>query len=164
MDCAPLNLAHFHERRAEKLLKRHDFDEAYKAIETSLYYLQDAYKNARISKSLEVLNTQKWDYERKLHQISMRKQQYERIKVKDIVPSPIENNLSGKSAEVIINEDDMPSLAPLELPSFDYSGFLTPSLVDKLYKRPDKVYKSSQNLISWMVFTTIAFFVESANT
>lgn len=219
MDCAPLNLvlnklkkkkifviifvfnlqAHFHERRAEKLVKRHRYDDAYKAIETSLLYVENAYKNVRLPKALEILNTQKWDYERKLNQIHMRRQQYEKIKSKEIVPSlqiettsnnlksdvvnaqsidktikefndkygstlldssnkrliPQQNEHTGnklfndKSTKVndkrsetsmgslennikrlsILddtlhkNDDELPSLAPLELPSFDYSVF-----------------------------------------
>lgn len=79
--------AHFHERRADKLIKRHRYEEAFKAIETSLFYVEDAYKNVKIPKALEVLNTQKWDYERKLNQIQMRKLQYEKMKSKEIVPS-----------------------------------------------------------------------------
>ncbi|XP_037818096.1 nuclear receptor-binding factor 2 [Lucilia sericata] len=222
MDCAPLNLAHFHERRADKLIKRHRYEEAFKAIETSLLYLDDAYKNVKIPKALEVLNTQKWDYERKLKQIQMRKIQYERMKSKEIVPSVQievapnnsnnlktdivnaqsiarsidktikefndkygstlmeniqrmetqtvkENNDGNKMTQeqiaklsidntkemlaenletnlrrlslmdnhLLSTDDDLPSLAPLELPSFDYSAFdvaSTSGLVENFQK------------------------------
>lgn len=49
--------------------------------------MENAYKNVKIPKAIEVLNTQKWDYERKLNQIQMRKLQYEKMKSKEIVPS-----------------------------------------------------------------------------
>lgn len=52
-----------------------------------MLYVEDAYKNVKIPKALEVLNTQKWDYERKLNQIQMRKIQYDKMKSKEIVPS-----------------------------------------------------------------------------
>ncbi|XP_067642618.1 uncharacterized protein [Eurosta solidaginis] len=87
MDCAPLNLAHFHERRANRFLQRHRYDDAYKAVETSSIYLQDAFKSSMIPKSLELLNTQKWEYRRKLSQIQMHKQQHESLKHKEIVPA-----------------------------------------------------------------------------
>ncbi|XP_013117465.1 uncharacterized protein LOC106094772 [Stomoxys calcitrans] len=204
MDSAPLNLAHFHERRAEKLLKRHHYDEAYKAIETSLLYITDAYKIVRLPKALLVLNTQKWDYERKLQQIGMRKQQYERMKQKEILPPQNENTavkadivnaqsiarsidktikeFNDKYGSVMINmqhlmlepsskdqdnsgkgllkdnepkdesndntgkkrlsildehlktDEDLPSLVPLELPSFDYSVFISSGLVENFQK------------------------------
>ncbi|KAM7356891.1 uncharacterized protein ACRADG_002464 [Cochliomyia hominivorax] len=215
MDCAPLNLAHFHERRADKLIKRHRYEEAYKAIETSLLYVEDAYKNIKIPKSLDVLNTQKWDYERKLNQIQMRKLQYEKLKSKEIVPSiqievashtiktdivnaqsiarsidktikefndkygstllesaqrkelqTKENNdpnklakdmnvkLNDNSKEMLTDnldqnlrrmsllddnlqtiDDELPSLAPLELPSFDYTVFgASPGLMENFQK------------------------------
>ncbi|XP_011182785.1 uncharacterized protein LOC105212483 [Zeugodacus cucurbitae] len=86
MDYAPLNLAHFHERRANRFLNRHRYDDAYKAIETSLIYLQDAFKTALMPKSVELLNTQKWEYQRKLSQIQMHKQEHESLKHKEIVP------------------------------------------------------------------------------
>ncbi|XP_065360933.1 nuclear receptor-binding factor 2 [Calliphora vicina] len=101
MDCAPLNLAHFHERRADKLIKRHRYEEAFKAIETSLLYVEDAYKNVKIPKALEVLNTQKWDYERKLNQIQMRKIQYDKLKSKEIVPS-VQNEVGSNNIKADI--------------------------------------------------------------
>ncbi|XP_075164028.1 uncharacterized protein LOC142236672 [Haematobia irritans] len=202
MDSAPLNLAHFHERRAEKLLKRHHYDEAYKAIETSLLYIANAYKVVRIPKALVVLDTQKWDYERKLRQICMRKQQYERMKQKEILPPQGDNSIKaeiinaqsiarsidktikefndkygsmvvnmqhlilepenkeqepistfpkdseskdeGKSEtamrrlsifdEQLTTVEDLPSLAPLELPSFEYSAFTSSGLVENFQK------------------------------
>ncbi|XP_037938878.1 uncharacterized protein LOC119672006 [Teleopsis dalmanni] len=100
MDCTPLNLAHFHERRANKFLKFHRYNEAYKAIETSLLYLHDAYKNVIYPKSIEVLDTQKWEYERKLKQIQMRKQQHDRLKLKEIVP-PVSEGLGVLRPEPI---------------------------------------------------------------
>ncbi|XP_073837202.1 uncharacterized protein [Musca autumnalis] len=217
MDSAPLNLAHFHERRAEKLIKRHQYDEAYKAIQNSLFYVADAQKNVRTPKALEVLDIIKWDYERKLQQISMRKQQYERMKQKEILPpaSQSENlsiikpeiinapsivarsidktikefNEKYGSASLMLNmqgltldalqsnenldpnseggskvnvkkeenkkestdevgkrrisildehmmqaDEELPSLAPLELPSFDYSVFISSGLVENFQK------------------------------
>lgn len=49
--------------------------------------MEDAYKHVKIPKALEVLETQKWDYERKLNQIHMRKLHYDKLKSKEIVPS-----------------------------------------------------------------------------
>lgn len=102
MDCGPLNLvrsifyskqvfvhffpfiqAHFYERRAEKLLQRHNYEEAQKAIKNSLLYLEDVRKTVRLTKSLEVLETQKWEYERKLLRIEQYKQQFERKNIKN---------------------------------------------------------------------------------
>ncbi|CAD7003064.1 uncharacterized protein LOC101450818 [Ceratitis capitata] len=211
MDYAPLNLAHFHERRANRFLQRHRYDDAYKAVETALIYLQDAFKLALMPKSREVLNTYKWQYERKLEQIQIHKEEHESWKHKEIVPlsdtnthaallrtdsnltaqsiaksidktvrefdiklniSPIKrtnsrenkalNNYALDSNEgqhttkpnmltnaamtqsqyvraacdgpafYISDNDELPSLTPLELPSFEYRSFAasTPTLAD----------------------------------
>lgn len=45
-------------------------------------YLEDVRKTVRLNKSLEVLETQKWEYERKLQQIEQTKRQFERRKTK----------------------------------------------------------------------------------
>ncbi|XP_061392783.1 nuclear receptor-binding factor 2 [Musca vetustissima] len=209
MDSAPLNLAHFHERRAEKLMKRHQYDEANKAIENSLFYVADAKKTVRTTKALEVLDIIKWDYERKLQQIAMRKQQYERMKQKEILPPVCQSeiikppeiinapsiaarsidktikefNEKYGSASLMLNmqglslaqsnennnpncgaddskaslkseekddiakrrmsileehmlqtDEELPSLAPLELPSFDYTVFMSSGLVENFQK------------------------------
>ncbi|SPP87481.1 uncharacterized protein LOC117589299 [Drosophila guanche] len=198
MDCAPLNLAHFHERRSERFIRNHRYEDAIKALETSLIYMQDAYKRVALPKSKEVLDTLTLDFQRKLRQIEMRKTQHGLTKVKDFVPlkeaSPMlplrqENSGGGGSGggasssaqsvakaidktvqefdakfsstvtstsptrkcepqqELLSRSDpqrsgledqyrsslelsddmDMPSLAPLELPSFDYSLFCSSS-------------------------------------
>lgn len=183
-------------------------------METSVLYVQDAYKNVRIPKAMEVLNTQVWDYERKLQQIKIRKQQYERLKLKEIVPSAVaqnENSANIKTSEtanaqsisrsidktikdfndkygstsLMVNMnvpqaqqkeesptpqvtmeptcsskeqetkespecmnkkcqnmleeqlqvyEELPSLAPLELPSFDFSVFMSSGLVENFQK------------------------------
>ncbi|XP_030570234.1 uncharacterized protein LOC115769532 [Drosophila novamexicana] len=190
MDCAPLNLAHFHERRSERFMRHHRYEEAIKALETSLIYLQDAYKNVQLAKSKEVLDTLTLDFQRKLRQIEMRKTQHGLTKLKDfgqlketspMLPlrpehgvgsaqsvakaidktvqdfdakftSTIERKVSTPAlvelkVETMVNSDpqsdgqeydsrstlerssehDMPSLTPLELPSFDYSLFTSSS-------------------------------------
>ncbi|XP_015043276.1 uncharacterized protein [Drosophila pseudoobscura] len=192
MDCAPLNLAHFHERRSERFMRNHRYEDAIKALETSLIYMQDAHKRVALPKSKEVLDTLTLDFQRKLRQIEMRKTQHGLTKVKDFVPlkeaSPMlplrqENSGGGSSSAQSVakaidrtvqefdakftstvttksstgdcephtdmlsrsdpqgsgledqcrsslerSEDlDMPSLAPLELPSFDYSMFSSSS-------------------------------------
>ncbi|EDW78988.1 uncharacterized protein Dwil_GK10880 [Drosophila willistoni] len=194
MDCAPLNLAHFHERRSERFLRHHRYEEAIKALETSLIYLQDAYKNVSLPKSREILDTLTLDFQRKLRQLEMRKTQHGLNKMKDFAPlketSPMlplrPDNCSGlgsaqsvakaidktvqdfdakftstltpkanspnsamtdTQADTMSRSDpqaslteepgqpilegheelDLPSLAPLELPSFDYSMFTSSS-------------------------------------
>ncbi|XP_037721979.1 uncharacterized protein LOC119554941 [Drosophila subpulchrella] len=196
MDCAPLNLAHFHERRSERFIRNHRYEEAIKALETSLIYMQDAQKRVALPKSKEVLDTLTLDFHRKLRQIEMRKTQHGLNKLKDFAPlketSPMlplrpENGTSGaggsaqsvakaidktvqdfdakftsslvtrapnslansepqmetlKRSDPAKDEDerdpydhrlkgsgdlDLPSLAPLELPSFDYSLFTSSS-------------------------------------
>ncbi|XP_016994172.3 uncharacterized protein [Drosophila takahashii] len=196
MDCAPLNLAHFHERRSERFIRNHRYEEAIKALETSLIYMQDAQKRVALPKSKEVLDTLTLDFQRKLRQIEMRKTQHGLNKLKDFAPlketSPMlplrpENGASGSGGsaqsvakaidktvqdfdakftsslvvkapnslansepqmETLKNSDpskeeeerdpydhrvtgsgdlDLPSLAPLELPSFDYSLFTSSS-------------------------------------
>ncbi|XP_052847291.1 uncharacterized protein LOC128259134 [Drosophila gunungcola] len=197
MDCAPLNLAHFHERRSERFIRNHRYEEAIKALETSLIYMQDAQKRVALPKSIEVLNTLTLDFQRKLRQIEMRKTQHGLNKLKDFAPlketSPMlplrpENGASGAGGsaqsvakaidktvqdfdakftssliikvpnnlansepqmETLRKSDplkdvderdpydnhrltgsddlDLPSLAPLELPSFDYSLFTSSS-------------------------------------
>ncbi|XP_062134312.1 uncharacterized protein LOC133844376 [Drosophila sulfurigaster albostrigata] len=184
MDCAPLNLAHFHERRSERFIRHHRYEEAIKALETSLLYLQDAYKNVQLPKSKEVLDTLTLDFQRKLRQIEMRKTQHGLTKMKDFVQlketSPmlplrpehgvgsaqsvakaidktvqdfdakfistverkpaipelkVDNKLTSdvqaESQELNLlersTENDMPSLTPLELPSFDYTLFTSSS-------------------------------------
>lgn len=198
--------AHFHERRANRFLNRHRYDDAYKAIETSLIYLQDAFKSALMPKSVELLNTIKWEYQRKLNRIEMHKQEHESLKHKEIVPlsatttntAPVllfrtDSNLTAQSvaksidrtvrefdtklnispmkrtnsrenkdyrnannsaeglvkaiapitqspykrdrdrpAFFITDSDEIPSLTPLELPSFEYHSYTasTPSLSD----------------------------------
>ncbi|XP_053952577.1 uncharacterized protein LOC128859638 [Anastrepha ludens] len=130
MDYAPLNLAHFHERRANRFLRRHRYDDAYKAVETSLIYLQDAFKSALMPKSVELLNTQKWEYQRKLCQIQMHKQQHERLKHREIVPlaaPPVmllrtDSNLNaqsvGKSIDRTVREFDVKlNLSPMKHPN-----------------------------------------------
>ncbi|XP_017019569.1 uncharacterized protein [Drosophila kikkawai] len=201
MDCAPLNLAHFHERRSERFIRNHRYEEAIKALETSLIYMQDAQKRVSLPKSKEVLDTLTLDFQRKLRQIEMRKTQHGLNKLKDFAPlketSPMlplrpENSSSGgassggalgsaqsvakaidktvqdfdakftstlvtkatlassepqmetlkKSEDPAAEGDevdphehrltgsgdlDLPSLAPLELPSFDYTLFTSSS-------------------------------------
>lgn len=187
MDCAPLNLAHFHERRSERFMRHHRYEEAIKALETSLLYLQDAYKNVEIPKSKEVLDTLTLDFKRKLRQIEMRKTQHGLTKMKDFVQlketspmlplrpeqgvgsaqsvakaidktvqdfdakfistverKPATTALVELKVETMImsdpqaesqefqslersSENDMPSLTPLELPSFDYTMFTSSS-------------------------------------
>ncbi|XP_017066469.1 uncharacterized protein LOC108104742 [Drosophila eugracilis] len=194
MDCAPLNLAHFHERRSERFMRNHRYEEAIKALETSLIYMQDAHKRVALPKSKEVLDTLTLDFQRKLRQIEMRKTQHGLNKLKDFAPlketSPMlplrpENGASGAAGsaqsvakaidktvqefdakftstlvakatntnsepqmETLNKSDpvkdepvrdtydyrltgsgdlDLPSLAPLELPSFDYSLFTSSS-------------------------------------
>ncbi|EDV96049.1 uncharacterized protein LOC6556967 [Drosophila grimshawi] len=191
MDCAPLNLAHFHERRSERFMRHHRYEEAIKALETSLIYLQDAYKNVQLAKSKEVLDTLTLDFQRKLRQIEMRKTQHGLTKMKDFVQlketsamlplrpehgvgsaqsvakaidktvqdfdakftstvdripkttpalvelkvdAMIKNDAQAESQEFHScsvlersSEHDMPSLTPLELPSFDYTMFISSS-------------------------------------
>ncbi|XP_039487235.1 uncharacterized protein LOC120449021 [Drosophila santomea] len=196
MDCAPLNLAHFHERRSERFIRNHRYEEAIKALETSLIYMQDAQKRVALPKSKEVLDTLTLDFQRKLRQIEMRKTQHGLNKLKDYAPlketSPMlplrpEAGASGaagsaqsvakaidktvqdfdakftsslvtKVSNTLANSEpqmetlrqsdsvkeeherdpynqrlagsgdlDLPSLAPLELPSFDYSLFTSSS-------------------------------------
>ncbi|XP_030372632.1 uncharacterized protein LOC115622731 [Scaptodrosophila lebanonensis] len=194
MDCAPLNLAHFHERRSQRFMARHRYEEAAAALDISLLYLSDAYKNVTQAKSREVLDTQKWEFERKLRQIEIRKKQHGLTKLKDYAPLketspllPLRPEQSGSAQSVakaidktvqdfdakftstmtrqktpipsarttptIIephmlteamsksepqvaqmhavgeqSEDhDIPSLAPLELPSFDFTMFTSSS-------------------------------------
>ncbi|XP_023169825.1 uncharacterized protein LOC111598692 [Drosophila hydei] len=189
MDCAPLNLAHFHERRSERFIRHHRYEEAIKALETSLIYLQDAYKNVQLAKSKEVLDTLTLDFQRKLRQIEMRKTQHGLTKMKDFVQlketspmlplrpeqgvgsaqsvakaidktvqdfdakftSTIERKVTPALVELKVetmihsdpqtesqefhslstlersSEHEMPSLTPLELPSFDYTMFTSSS-------------------------------------
>ncbi|KAL7733384.1 hypothetical protein ACLKA6_004872 [Drosophila palustris] len=190
MDCAPLNLAHFHERRSERFMRHHRYEEAIKALETSLLYLQDAYKNVQLPKSKEVLDTLTLDFQRKLRQIEMRKTQHGLTKMKDFVqlketspmlplrpehsvgsaqsvakaidktvqdfdakfistverkpatpalvelkvetmiisdPQAESQEFQGHSSLERSSENDMPSLTPLELPSFDYTMFTSSS-------------------------------------
>ncbi|XP_016989244.1 uncharacterized protein LOC108051609 [Drosophila rhopaloa] len=196
MDCAPLNLAHFHERRSERFIRNHRYEEAIKALETSLIYMQDAQKRVALPKSKEVLDTLTLDFQRKLRQIEMRKTQHGLNKLKDFAPlketspmlplrpengasgaagsaqsvakaidktvqdfdakftsslvSKVPNNLANsepqmetlRKSDPARNDDerdpydyrltgsddlDLPSLAPLELPSFDYSLFTSSS-------------------------------------
>ncbi|KAH8349938.1 hypothetical protein KR084_009970, partial [Drosophila pseudotakahashii] len=188
--------AHFHERRSERFIRNHRYEEAIKALETSLIYMQDAQKRVALPKSKEVLDTLTLDFQRKLRQIEMRKTQHGLNKLKDFAPlketSPMlplrpENGASGaggsaqsvakaidktvqdfdakftsslvakapnslansepqmetlKNSDPAKDEDerdpydhrqtgsgdlDLPSLAPLELPSFDYSLFTSSS-------------------------------------
>ncbi|KAH8378600.1 hypothetical protein KR009_000196, partial [Drosophila setifemur] len=184
--------AHFHERRSERFIRNHRYEEAIKALETSLIYMQDAQKRVSLPKSKEVLDTLSLDFQRKLRQIEMRKTQYGLNKLKDFAPlketSPMlplrtENSGSGglvsaqsvakaidktvqdfdaKFSSTLVtktplansdpqmetlnksdsaeddgepgvncltgSEDlDLPSLAPLELPSFDYTLFTSSS-------------------------------------
>ncbi|KAH8408734.1 hypothetical protein KR215_011763, partial [Drosophila sulfurigaster] len=176
--------AHFHERRSERFIRHHRYEEAIKALETSLLYLQDAYKNVQLPKSKEVLDTLTLDFQRKLRQIEMRKTQHGLTKMKDFVQlketSPmlplrpehgvgsaqsvakaidktvqdfdakftsiverkaaipelkVDNKLTSdtqaESQELNLlersTENDMPSLTPLELPSFDYTLFTSSS-------------------------------------
>ncbi|KAI8038934.1 hypothetical protein M5D96_007637 [Drosophila gunungcola] len=189
--------AHFHERRSERFIRNHRYEEAIKALETSLIYMQDAQKRVALPKSIEVLNTLTLDFQRKLRQIEMRKTQHGLNKLKDFAPlketSPMlplrpENGASGAGGsaqsvakaidktvqdfdakftssliikvpnnlansepqmETLRKSDplkdvderdpydnhrltgsddlDLPSLAPLELPSFDYSLFTSSS-------------------------------------
>lgn len=58
-------------------------------------YLEDVRKSVQLSKSLEVLQTQKWEYERKLQQIERCKQQYERRKLKTIISHDAQPNSTG---------------------------------------------------------------------
>ncbi|KAH8315778.1 hypothetical protein KR067_001904, partial [Drosophila pandora] len=184
--------AHFHERRSERFIRNHRYEEAIKALETSLIYIQDAQKNVCQPKSREVLDTLTLDFQRKLRQIEIRKTQHG-LKLNDFAPlketSPMlplrpDNSGSGglvsaqsvakaidktvqdfdaKFTSTLVNkahlatsepqidtvkniepvegdeedtfqhrmtgsEDlDLPSLAPLELPSFDYSLFTSSS-------------------------------------
>ncbi|EDV50084.1 uncharacterized protein LOC6545224 [Drosophila erecta] len=196
MDCAPLNLAHFHERRSERFIRNHRYEEAIKALETSLIYMQDAQKRVALPKSKEVLDTLTLDFQRKLRQIEMRKTQHGLNKLKDYAPlketSPMlplrpeagasgaggsaqsvakaidktvqdfdakfTSSLAPKASNTLANSEpqmetlknsdsaeeeqardpydqrlagsgdlDLPSLAPLELPSFDYSLFTSSS-------------------------------------
>ncbi|EDW92759.1 uncharacterized protein LOC6532287 [Drosophila yakuba] len=196
MDCAPLNLAHFHERRSERFIRNHRYEEAIKALETSLIYMQDAQKRVALPKSKEVLDTLTLDFQRKLRQIEMRKTQHGLNKLKDYAPlketSPMlplrpeagasgaggsaqsvakaidktvqdfdakfTSSLVAKASNTLANSEpqmetlrqsdsakeeherdpydqrlagsgdlDLPSLAPLELPSFDYSLFTSSS-------------------------------------
>ncbi|XP_043647412.1 uncharacterized protein LOC122616146 [Drosophila teissieri] len=196
MDCAPLNLAHFHERRSERFIRNHRYEEAIKALETSLIYMQDAQKRVALPKSKEVLDTLTIDFQRKLRQIEMRKTQHGLNKLKDYAPlketSPMlplrpeagasgaggsaqsvakaidktvqdfdakfTSTLVAKASNTLANSEpqmetlrqsdsakeeherdpydqrlggsgdlDLPSLAPLELPSFDYSLFTSSS-------------------------------------
>ncbi|XP_034483362.1 uncharacterized protein LOC117788641 [Drosophila innubila] len=190
MDCAPLNLAHFHERRSERFMRHHRYEEAIKALETSLLYVQDAYKNVQLPKSKEVLDTLTLDFQRKLRQIEMRKTQHGLTKMKDFVqlketspmlplrpehgvgsaqsvakaidktvqdfdakfistaeripatpalvelkvetmiksnPQAESQEFQGLSSLERSSENDMPSLTPLELPSFDYTMFTSSS-------------------------------------
>ncbi|KAH8252119.1 hypothetical protein KR026_005165, partial [Drosophila bipectinata] len=185
--------AHFHERRSERFIRNHRYEEAIKALETSLIYIQDAQKNVCLPKSKEVLDTLTLDFQRKLRQIEIRKTQHGLNKLNDFAPlketSPMlplrpDNSGSGglvsaqsvakaidktvqdfdaKFTSTLANkahlatsepqidaiknidsvrgdeedafenrltgsEDlDLPSLAPLELPSFDYSLFTSSS-------------------------------------
>ncbi|KAH8305080.1 hypothetical protein KR059_004846, partial [Drosophila kikkawai] len=201
--CKQYNLiqAHFHERRSERFIRNHRYEEAIKALETSLIYMQDAQKRVSLPKSKEVLDTLTLDFQRKLRQIEMRKTQHGLNKLKDFAPlketSPMlplrpENSSSGgvssggalgsaqsvakaidktvqdfdakftstlvtkatlassepqmetlkKSDDPAAEGDevdphehrltgsgdlDLPSLAPLELPSFDYTLFTSSS-------------------------------------
>ncbi|TDG50345.1 hypothetical protein AWZ03_003250 [Drosophila navojoa] len=189
MDCAPLNLAHFHERRSERFIRHHRYEDAIKALETSLIYIQDAYKNVQMAKSKEVLDTLTLDFQRKLRQIEMRKTQYGLTKMKDFVQlketspmlplrpeqgvgsaqsvakaidktvqdfdakftSTIERKVTPSLVELKVettiqsdpqsesqefhslstldrsSEHEMPSLTPLELPTFDYTMFTSSS-------------------------------------
>ncbi|KAH8303846.1 hypothetical protein KR018_012104, partial [Drosophila ironensis] len=186
--------AHFHERRSERFIRNHRYEEAIKALETSLIYMQDAQKTVSLPKSKEVLDTLTLDFQRKLRQIEMRKTQHGLNKLNDFAPlketSPMlplrpENSGSGglasaqsvakaidktvqdfdakftstlvprttvpgsepemgdsmDNSETTTSEEgtgfgermtgsedmDLPSLAPLELPSFDYSLFTSSS-------------------------------------
>lgn len=182
--------AHFHERRSERFIRHHRYEEAIKALETSLLYLQDAYKNVQLEKSKEVLDVLTLDFQRKLRQIEMRKTQHGLTKMKDFVQIketspmlPLRPEHGGGSAQSVAkaidktvqdfdakytsnavrkpatpalvelkvetmsksdpqaeseeyegrstlersSEHDMPSLTPLELPSFDYSMFTSSS-------------------------------------
>ncbi|KAH8371515.1 hypothetical protein KR093_007837 [Drosophila rubida] len=182
--------AHFHERRSERFIRHHRYEEAIKALETSLLYLQDAYKNVQLPKSKEVLDTLTLDFQRKLRQIEMRKTQHGLTKMNDFVqlketspmlplrpdhsvgsaqsvakaidktvqdfdakfistverkmtiPQLVELKVDNKLASDVkaenqeyqghnmlgrSSENDMPSLTPLELPSFDYTMFASSS-------------------------------------
>ncbi|XP_017059360.1 uncharacterized protein LOC108100117 [Drosophila ficusphila] len=201
MDCAPLNLAHFHERRSERFIRNHRYEEAIKALETSLIYMQDAQKRVALPKSKEVLDTLTLDFQRKLSQIEMRKTQYGLNKLKDFAPlketSPMlplrpetggsgtggsaqsvakaidktvqdfdakfTSSLATKAPNILTHSEpqidtlkktdaakdederdpydhrltgsedlDLPSLAPLELPSFDYTLFTSSSSAPSL--------------------------------
>ncbi|KAH8415461.1 hypothetical protein KR222_000291, partial [Zaprionus bogoriensis] len=182
--------AHFHERRSERFIRHHRYEEAIKALETSLLYLQDAYKNVQLEKSKEVLDVLTLDFQRKLRQIEMRKTQHGLTKMKDFVqlketspmlplrpehgvgsaqsvakaidktvqdfdarytsnggrkaatPALVElkvettaksdaqaesEEIEGRVTLERSSELDMPSLTPLELPSFDYTMFTSSS-------------------------------------
>jgi len=168
-------------------MRHHRYEEAIKALETSLLYLQDAYKNVELPKSKEVLDTLTLDFKRKLRQIEMRKTQHGLTKMKDFVQlketspmlplrpeqgvgsaqsvakaidktvqdfdakfistverKPATPALVELKVETMItsdpqaesqefqslersSENDMPSLTPLELPSFDYTMFTSSS-------------------------------------
>lgn len=176
-----------------------------------MFYVADAHKTVRTPKALEVLDIIKWDYERKLQQICMRKQQYERLKQKEILPPVCQSeiikpeiinvpsiaarsidktikefnekygsaslmlNMQGLSLEpgnenkdpnsecskvnvksdeskseskddiakrrmsildehMLQTDEELPSLVPLELPSFDYSVFISSGLVENFQK------------------------------
>lgn len=91
--------AHFHERRAEKHLKHHRYDEAIKCLEKSLYYIDEAYKTIQMPKAIEVLIVQEKEYKRQIQQIQLKKLCYENLKIVDEV-----SNDSNQSNEELINE------------------------------------------------------------
>ncbi|XP_014102950.1 uncharacterized protein [Bactrocera oleae] len=147
MDYAPLNLAHFHERRANRFLNRHRYDDAYKAIETSLIYLQDAFKSALMQKSVELLNTQKWEYQRKLSQIQMHKQEHESLKHKEIVPL---SATTTNTPPVLIFRTDSNLTAQSVAKSIDrtvreFDTKLNISPIKRTNSRENKDYRSANN-------------------
>ncbi|XP_017487211.1 PREDICTED: uncharacterized protein LOC108375577 [Rhagoletis zephyria] len=144
MDCAPLNLAHFHERRANRFLQRHRYDDAYKAVETSLIYLQDAFKAALMPKSVELLNTQKWEYQRKLCQIQMHKQQHERLKHKEIVPLSATNTpVVLLRADSNLNAQSVAKSIDKTVREFDVKLNLSP--IKRTNSRESKEFRQNSN-------------------
>ncbi|XP_055845759.1 nuclear receptor-binding factor 2 [Episyrphus balteatus] len=144
MESAPLNLAHFHERRADKYLKRNRYDEAIKAMETALAYIEDAYKIISIPKAIEVLDAEKWNCSRKLKQINIRQSQYEVPKIPTIAPQPSELQQSETRQNDLTQASGVSIHQAIE--SFDAK--YTSSTLESLYEMKQDSEKSERNSTS----------------
>ncbi|XP_055911198.1 uncharacterized protein LOC129945457 [Eupeodes corollae] len=140
MESAPLNLAHFHERRADKFLKRNRFDEGIKAMETAMAYIEDAYKIITIPKAIEVLNAEKWHFSRKLKQINIRQSQYEGSRVPSAAAQPIEPPQQEQA-----NDLDKPSDVCIHQAIENFDAKYTSSTLESLYGTKQEGASESNN-------------------